>query len=549
MYLIDRLLLFVASPYSDSLLSSAPIILNAFPGWRDLELLVRNLEIEAGGNLIVVMSERDAERLGVISSDRLMLSYDGTEVVAILNISSEFPEGRLGAYREATSRLDLADGDSVEVRLAERPESLGFIREKILGERLLPWKLEMIVEDVVQRHLSDIELASFVTALQIHGTSMEEVEALSRAMVRSGKTINFKGDTILDKHSIGGVPGDKTTLLVVPIIAAAGYTIPKSSSRAITSPAGTADRMESLCPVDLRLDQIEKVVEEVGACIVWGGSLDLAPADDLFIRVEYPLSIDPLLLPSILSKKKAMGSTHIVVDIPVGLGAKIATRNQGEQLAMNFIELGSRLDMSIHCVLTEGGQPVGHAIGPVLEAREALEALSGGGPQDLIDKATGLAGTLFEMVGENDGLEKARSLLSTGKALEKMKEIVEAQGGDPDLRPEDLHVSKNWIDVEAKRGGRVLWVNNRAIAHIAREAGAPGDKCAGLILHVKTGDEVTEDDPLLRIHSDNPQRLENAEKLAQALDPLIIGTKMGETMLIKKIKGLTPLGPEFVLER
>jgi len=192
---------------------------------------------------------------------------------------------------------------------------------------------------------------------------------------------------------------------------------------------------------------------------------------------------------------------------------------------------------------------VGHAIGPILEAREALEALSGDGPPDLIDKATGLAGTLFEMVGVNDGLEKARSLLSTGKALEKMKEIVEAQGGDPDLRPEDLHVSKNWIDVEAKRGGRVLWVNNRAIAHIAREAGAPGDKCAGLILHVKTGDEVTEDDPLLRIHSDNPQRLENAEKLAHSLDPLIIGTKMGETMLIKKIKGLTPLGPEFVLER
>ena len=518
-------------------------------GWRGLELLVRNLEIEAGGNLIVVMSKRDAERLGAISSDRLMLGYGGAEVVTILNISSEFPEGRLGVYREVKSRLDLSDGAKVSVRLAERPESLSFIREKILGERLTPWKLEMIVEDVVQRHLSDIELAAFVTALQIYGTSMEEVEALSRAMIGTGRTINFKRDVILDKHSIGGVPGDKTTLLVVPIIAAAGYTIPKSSSRAITSPAGTADRMESLCPVDLRLDEIEKVVEEVGACIVWGGALDLAPADDLFIRVEYPLSIDPLLLPSILSKKKAMGSTHIVVDIPVGLGAKITTRNQAEQLAMNFIELGNRLGMSIECVLTEGGQPIGHAIGPVLEAREALEALRGRGPQDLVDKATGLAGTLLEMVGEEDGLEKALNLLSTGKALEKMKEIVEAQGGDPDVRSEDLEVGEHRIDIEAKSGGRVLWINNRALAHIAREAGAPGNKGAGLVLHVKTGDKVAEGDPLLRIHSENHQRLDNAKKLANTLDTLIIGSRMGEKMLIKTIKGLTPLGPEFVLER
>ncbi len=541
--------MFVSSPYSDSLLSSVSIILNAFSGWLGLELLVRSLEIEAGGNLIVVMSERDADRLGVISSDRLMLNHEGTEVVVILNISSEFPEGSLGVYREVKSRLDLTEGAYVDVRLAERPESLSFIREKILGERLTPWKLEMIVEDVVQRHLSDIELASFVTALQIYGTSMEEVEALSRAMIGAGRTIKFNKDLILDKHSIGGVPGDKTTLLVVPIIAAAGYTIPKSSSRAITSPAGTADRMESLCPVDLRLDQIEKVVDEVGACIVWGGALDLAPADDLFIRVEYPLSIDPLLLPSILSKKKAMGSTHIVVDIPVGLGAKIATSNQAEQLAMNFIELGNRLSMSIQCVLTEGGQPVGRAIGPVLEAREALQALRGEGPQDLIDKATGLAGTLFEMVGEEDGLKKAQSLLSTGKALDKMMEIVEAQGGDPDLSPKDLPIGEIWADVEAKRGGRVLWINNRALAQIAREAGAPGDKCAGLILHVKTGDEVTGGETLLRIHSDNPHRLENAEKLAQALDPIVVGTKMGETMLIKKIKSLKPLGREFVLER
>jgi AMP phosphorylase len=507
------------------------------------------LDIEAGGNLITVLSEKDAERLGVISNDRLMIEFGDSSFSTILNIASDFPRGYLGVYREVMTKLGVENGGEVDVRPAARPESLGFIREKILGERLTPWKLEMIVQDVVERHLSDVELASFVTALQIHGTSMEEVEALSRAMIKTGKTISFGEASVLDKHSIGGVPGDKTTLLVVPIVAAAGYTIPKSSSRAITSPAGTADRMEVLAPVDLRLNEITKVVGEVGACIVWGGAMDLAPADDLFIRVEYPLSIDPLLLPSIISKKKAMGSTNVVIDIPTGIGAKIATVNEAEQLAMNFIELSGRLDMEVECVISEGGQPVGNAIGPALEAREALKTLMGEGPHDLIDKAEGLSGVLFEMMGEKNGKEKAKELLRSGRALEKMREIIGAQGGEPDIQPGELKIGDRRVDIDADKEGRVLWINNRAIARIAREAGTPGDKCAGILLLVKTGDQISEGDPILRIYADNEQKLNNAEKLARSQYPLGIGYKMGENMLLKKIKGVTPLGKEFELVR
>jgi AMP phosphorylase len=514
-----------------------------------LELKVWNLDIEAGGNLIVVLSKNDADRLGVNTNDRLFVNHNGSVVSTILNIASEFHKGYIGAYREVMERLDLERGDTVNISPAARPESLGFIREKILGERLTPWKLHMIVQDVVEHHLSTIELAAFVTALEIHGTSMEEVEALSRAMIQTGKTISFGEGPILDKHSIGGIPGDKTTLLVVPIVAAAGYTIPKSSSRAITSPAGTADRMETLAHVDLKFDEITKVVDEIGACIVWGGAIDLAPADDLFIRVEYPLSIDPLLLPSIISKKKAMGSTHVVVDIPTGIGAKIATVNQAEKLAMDFIELGSRLDMGIECVISEGGQPVGRSVGPALEAREALETLRGKGPQDLVDKATGLAGALFEMLGESDGQGMATEILRSGKAMEKMREIINAQGGDPDIHPEDLEISKRWLEVETELDGRVLWINNQAIVRIAREAGTPGDKGAGIILHAKTGDQVTKGDPILRIYSDSEQKLVNAMKICRAEEPILVGSKMGEKMLLKKVKGVTPLGREFELVR
>ena len=495
------------------------------------------------------MNRRDAADLSVNSSDRVFLRHKDKHAICILNISSNGKTGELGVYREVTKRLELKAGDAIAVEPARRPESLDFIREKVNGNRLTPWKIQRIVGDVVERHLSDIEMAAFVTALHVHGISMEEVEALSRAMIWSGKTINFDRNPILDKHSIGGVPGDKTTLLVAPIVAAAGYTIPKSSSRAITSPAGTADRMEVLAPVNIPFDEIQDIVKRVGACIVWGGSIDLAPADDLFIRIEYPLSIDPLLLPSIMSKKKAMGSTHIVVDIPVGVDAKIRTMEEAEQLASDFIELGSRFDMVIECAVTEGSQPIGYNIGPIMEAREALETLAGEGSHELVDKATNLAGILFEMVGKENGKRVAQDLIDSGKALEKMREIIEAQGGDPGVKPEDLVPGEHVYDAEAPKDGRLLWFNNRDLVKIARAAGTPAAKGAGIQLFAKTGDKVEKGKPMFRIYSESASKLETAVKQLETLRPVEVGRKVGEDMLKRRIGKPTAPTREFILER
>lgn len=514
-----------------------------------MQLKTDVLSIEAGGPLIAVMNRDDAAELGVISSDRVFVRYKGEHTICILNISNEDEPGTLGVYGEVKEKLGISEGDMVSVEIARRPESLDYVREKINGQRLPPWKIQRIVGDVVERHLSDIELAAFVTSLHVHGLSMEEIEALSRSMVWSGKQIEFGRSPILDKHSVGGVPGDKTTLIVTPIIAAAGYSIPKSSSRAITSPAGTADRMEALAPVDIPFSRIKKIVNEVGGCIVWGGSIDLAPADDLFIRVEYPLNIDPLLLPSIMSKKKAIGSTHVVIDIPVGVSAKIKTLHEAEQLAADFIELGSRFDMNIECAVTEGSQPIAYNIGPILEAREALETLYGNGPHELIDKATNLAGILLEMVGHEDGKKTAMEIIKNGKALEKMKEIIEAQGGDSSVKPEDMVPGEFTYDVPAPHDGRILVFNNRDLVRIARVAGTPNDKGSGLKLFAKTGDPVYEGKPMFRIYAEKREKLENAIKQLETLHPIEVGKKVGEEMLMKRIKKLTTPSREFILER
>src|SRR4030043_819920 len=233
-----------------------------------MKLTATPLEIEAGGPLIVVMNRKDAADISVNSSDRIFLRHKDRHAICILNISSNGVKGELGGYKEVPKRLGLKMGDPILVEPARRPESMDFIREKVNGERLTPWKIQRIVGDVVERHLRDIELAAFLTALHIHGVSMEEVEALSRSMIWSGKTISFDRSPILDKHSIGGVPGDKTTLLVAPIVAADGYTIPKNSSRAHTSAAGTADRAEVLMPVNLDIEEMRRVVEKTNGCIV-----------------------------------------------------------------------------------------------------------------------------------------------------------------------------------------------------------------------------------------------------------------------------------------
>ena len=367
-----------------------------------------------------------------------------------------FPQTASDSTEETVAALGVKEDEKVKVELAPLPESLFNIRAKLHGERLREQDIVAIVKDVVERHLSTVEIAAFLTALSIHGLSTSETEALSRAMISTGKTIDFGEGPILDKHSVGGIPGDKTSMIVVPIVAAAGFTIPKTSSRAITSPAGTADRVETLCPVNLSIKEIKEVVAKTNGCLVWGGSLELAPADDLFIQVEYPLGIDPMLLPSILSKKKAIGATHVVIDIPTGMGAKIKTRTEAYTLASDFVDLGKRLGLNIQCALTFGDQPLGCGIGPALEAQEALTTLMGGGPPDLREKAVSLAGMLFEMVGVENPRGMAEEMIDSGKAMKKMREIIDAQGGNPEVKPEDLPVGPESAVVRSNQAGKVF---------------------------------------------------------------------------------------------
>jgi len=514
-----------------------------------MELTAEVLNITAGGRRIAVISEETAGQLGVHSSDRICITYCERQIIAIANLATHFPKNRIGLYEEISETLRLKTDETVRVQLAQLPESLTYVRAKLRGERLRQHDMVTIVKDVVERHLSEVEIAAFLTALKIYGLSMGENEALSRAMVKTGKTLNFGEAPILDKHSIGGLPGDKTSMLVVPIVAAAGFTIPKTSSRAVTSPAGTADRVETLCPVNLTTKEIKKVVDKTNGCLVWGGALDLAPADDLFIQIEYPLGIDPLLLPSIMSKKKAIGATHIAIDIPTGNGAKIKNMTDAYTLSSDFVDLGMRLGLNIQCALTFGEQPLGNAVGPALEAQEALKALMGDGPADLKEKAVSLAGMLFEMVGTENGRQKAEYMLRSGRAESKLREIIEAQGGNPQIKPEEIPLGDKRAEVNANKAGRVLWISTEDIVRIAREAGAPKEKGAGVMLKAKLGDAVKKEGVLLEIYAERSGKLQSALELAQRLQPFVLSKRAEERMLLDRFPEKIAADKPFMLER
>ncbi|MBT0160364.1 AMP phosphorylase [Candidatus Bathyarchaeota archaeon A05DMB-2] len=507
------------------------------------------LKITAGGKRIAILSEETASQIGVHSSDRMRITHGSQTVIAIANIAAHFPTNRIGLYEEISAALGLRGDETVQVELAQLPESLSHVRAKVRGERLRGQDIVTIVKDVVERHLSEVEIAAFLTALNVYGLNMGEAEAMSRAMAETGKTLNFGEAPILDKHSIGGLPGDKTSLLVVPIIAAAGFTIPKTSSRAVTSPAGTADRVETLCPVNLSIAEIKEVVGKTNGCLVWGGALELAPADDLFIQIEYPLGIDPLLLPSIMSKKKVIGATHIVIDIPTGTGAKIRNLTEAHTLASDFVDLGKRLGITVQCALTFGDQPLGCAVGPALEAQEALITLMGDGPADLREKAVILAGMLFEMAGAEDGRQRAENMLQSGRAERKLREIIEAQGGDPNVKPEDIAVGTQKAEVTADQAGRVMWISTEGIVRVAREAGAPKEKGAGILFKAKLGEAVKKGGVLFEVYAERSSKLESALELAQRLQPVVLSKKAEERMLLDQVPEKVTREKPFMLER
>ncbi len=410
----------------------------------------------------------------------------------------------VGLSTGAMLSLNARDGDALTLSHLGDLASMSDIRRKIYGKELDEDSFGMIVADIASLSLSNIQLSAFVTACAGDRLSPDEIVFLTRSMIDAGQRLSWNKAAVFDKHSVGGLPGNRTTPIVVSIAAAAGLTIPKTSSRAITSPAGTADTMETLTKVDLSVEEIRTVVEKEGGCLVWGGAVLLSPADDILIRVERALDIDSegQMIASVLSKKAAAGSTAVVIDIPVGETAKVRSLESAERLAAVMKEVGRAIDLDVEAVISDGSQPVGRGMGPALEARDVIAVLKNetAAPQDLAARAIVLAGRLIEMAlkaEKGQGEATARRILSSGEAWEKFVRICEAQGGLK--QPPEAQFR---YEVKADRSGIVTSINNRKIARAAKLSGAPGSPAAGILMNVRLEDPVRAGDILFEVHAE-----------------------------------------------
>lgn len=481
-------------------------------------LKARHLDIKTGHPWIVIINEIDSKTYGIHAGDEIIIFWNNHQTQVSVDLTKDLiKEGEIGLFTDIIEKMDIEDGEMLKIKLAPLAPSLPAIQKKLLGKTLNYQEIKSLVCDIVNYRLDDVQIAFFIAAaFSSRGFTQEEIYYLTKAIAETGEMFYWDG-VVADKHSIGGVPGNRTTPLVVSIIASLGIKIPKTSSRAITSEAGTADVIESVSPVEFTSEQIKKIVFENNGCLVWGGSLKVAPADDRILRVSYELGIEPYskMIISIMAKKVAMGATHLVIDMPLGPGLKITKQSDALKVKKLFEYLAKKFGIKIKIISDYINGPVGRGIGPNLEIRDILKILmqEESRPLDLERRAIRLASNLLQLVN-NISIKEAEQIvtyqLTSGKALAQFRKIIEAQGGIPNLSLEKISLGEVVYELKSKKDGKVNRIDNQMLIKLVRLLGSPIIKEAGIYLNKVIGDNVTINDTLCTLYTTSDTRLQLA---------------------------------------
>jgi len=411
-------------------------------------------------------------------------------------------------------------------------EIVKIINRKVEGRILSEEEICTLFKELEGKKVNQSLRSAFLASVEMNGLSKKEILSVINSIYDLGSKMEFKNKLVVDKHSIGGVPGNRVSLIVVPIIASLGLAIPKTSTSAITSPAGTIDVMNIFSETKFSLDEVKDIVDKENGCIVDSDNLNIASSMDEIIEVQKVLDMDPfpLLIASILSRKKAMGVKHLLIDIPTGDFAKVKNRPEARGLASEFIYYGKKNGINTNVVITPGHKPIGRGFGPKLEAMDALRILDGEGhPRDLFYKSLGLCNGILEMVGVRDAIKKARVVVEKGKAMEKFRAIVKAQGGDPKIKISDIQF-KYTHTVNAERNFLTHGLNNKLIRDACYILGAPRDVNAGVFIHVEPGKSIKKGTKLFSLYSSKESRIDKTLKFLSENNPIVEEKMILETI-------------------
>ncbi len=492
-----------------------------------MKLKVKFLKWSAG-TPTAMLNKKTADKIGIHSKDRISIRtysrYPKEMSNLIDTVEGIVRPGEIAVSSEIRKKMKLRKGQPVDVNLSTIPQSTFYIKDKLDGKKLSSDQIKEIVKDIVNNSLSQAELSLFISSMYTSGMDFKETIALIEAILASGNLLKLGKKVVVDKHSVGGVPGNRTTPIIVSICAAAGLTMPKTSSRSITSAAGTADVIEAIARVDFSIEELKKIIKKTNACIVWGGELGMVPADSKILATEKMLKIDPeaQLLASIMSKKLAVGSDYILIDIPYGKRAKVS-KKRALNLKKKFEKLGKHFKKELKVVLTNGNQPIGNGIGPILELMDILKILNPEeeGPKDLEEKSLYLAGELLEMTDKakrGKGFEVAKKIITSGEALRKFEQIIKAQEGDF----KKIKFAEFKKDIVSKKSGKIKDIHNKKINAIARFAGCPIDKASGLYIYHHLNDRVKKGEILMTIYAESKTRLNSAVNFFHKSKPIRI---------------------------
>ena len=480
----------------------------------------KKLDISTGDPLLVVMHTKDVYEYGFAKEQKVHLCWRDLCLYVTVDVSDTYVEpGELGMFSEVWSKYKIPSNDTVSLTLPRPPKSMESVRKKLRGERLSYDEIKEVIEDIGNRRLNAIEITYFAATSYSPGFDDNEIYSLTKAMAESGDMLDFSGGDpdklVVDKHSIGGIPAKGVTPILVPIVSSFGLVVPNTSSRSITTPSGTSDMLEVVMPVTIPKEKILETVAKENACLVWGGSMELAPADDVLIRIERPLHMEShdKFLVSIIAKKLAMKVKHLLIDLPYGKGAKLENLAEVEAVKAKFEHLGRRFGINVDVFSREALSPDGYGVGPLLEIRDVLRIFerSHDRPVGLEELTIEMAGRLLELAGtaeQGKGSAMARGKLESGEAEEKFWSIAMAQGAEKKVKSSELAVAEYTHTLKAEKSGVISRIGNKEVVQIARSLGAPFIKEAGMYLYKLKGDTVSVGEELVTLYATSPERLE-----------------------------------------
>jgi len=484
--------------------------------------------------MIAFLNPNQAMAYGItVHSKVSIIRLDWEEIVADVAFSNRVTIWTIAASAELAKRYKINNLEMVGVCLTEWASiTTNAIRKKMKWEPITYEETYSIIKDISENKLDETMMTYYVASSYFYPTSDEETYQTAKAMAECGSMFKYpKWEIIADKHCIGWVPGNETTMALIPLIASLWIKIPKNFSKSITSPAATWECVNVLMNINFDKEGIEELVKKVNCCLVRGWGLDLAPADDKLIKVQYPLSMQSKakVVSSIMAKKYAMWVTHSLIDIPVWPTAKVTSMEEAKDWKQRFEIVGKKLWMKMSVQITQANEVIWNWVWAVLQVREVLRILQQhpDRPKDLEDKIIFLGGKLIEniwLVTGKSAMNLARHQLETGAAWNKMKEIIAAQWGNPDIDSESLELWKFTYDVVAEKAWKITWMDLHDVNAVCRRLGCPIIDQAWMYIYKKTWSSVKKGDVIATLYAQDEINLNAWIKAIKEKNPFQISS-------------------------